>query len=141
MNPACRGRQGKEVAEEIRGDTCRRRVLSTLRGDLCSRVSLWLVAVATLPLTLPTALSSSPPFKGRDSIFFKKYIYLFIYFWLHWVFVAARGLSLVAASGSTLRCGAKASHRGGFSYCRAQALGSRASVVVARRLSSCGARA
>ena len=32
--------------------------------------------------------------------------YLFIYFWLHWVFVAARGLSLVVASGgySSLRC-------------------------------------
>ena len=30
----------------------------------------------------------------------------FIYFWLRWVFVAARGLSLVAASGgySSLRC-------------------------------------
>ena len=27
------------------------------------------------------------------------FIYLFIYFWLWWVFVAARGLSLVAASG------------------------------------------
>ena len=26
-------------------------------------------------------------------------INLFIYLWLHWVFVAARGLSLVAASG------------------------------------------
>ena len=37
--------------------------------------------------------------------FFKKFIY-FIYFWLHWVFVAARGLSLVVASGSysSLRC-------------------------------------
>ena len=31
---------------------------------------------------------------------------LFIYFWLRWVFVAARGLSLVAASGgySSLWC-------------------------------------
>ena len=31
---------------------------------------------------------------------------LFIYFWLWWVFVAARGLSLVAVSGgySSLRC-------------------------------------
>ena len=31
---------------------------------------------------------------------------LIIYFWLHWVFVAAHGLSLVAASGgfSSLRC-------------------------------------
>ena len=25
--------------------------------------------------------------------------YLFIYFWLHWVFVGARGLSVVAVSG------------------------------------------
>ena len=37
-------------------------------------------------------------------IFFN--INLFIYFWLCWVFVAVRGLSLVAASGgySWLRC-------------------------------------
>ena len=37
---------------------------------------------------------------------FLKFIYLFIYFWLRWVPVAARGLSLVAASGSysSLRC-------------------------------------
>ena len=35
-------------------------------------------------------------------------IYLFIYFWLCWVFVSARGLSLVAASGghSSSRCAA-----------------------------------
>ena len=31
--------------------------------------------------------------------FFNTFI-LFIYFWLHWVFVAVRGLSLVVASGS-----------------------------------------
>ena len=38
--------------------------------------------------------------------FFKKLFILFIYFWLRWVFVAAHGLSLVAASGgySSLRC-------------------------------------
>ena len=41
-------------------------------------------------------------------------------------------------AGATLRCGAWASHCGGFSCCRAQALGMRASVVVARGLSSCG---
>ena len=37
--------------------------------------------------------------------FFNKFIYLFIYLfivWLHWVFVVARGLSLVAASGGLL---------------------------------------
>ena len=40
-------------------------------------------------------------------IFFSNLIfYLFIYFWLPWVFVAARGLSLVAVSRgySSLRC-------------------------------------
>ena len=51
------------------------------------------------------------------------------------------GFSLVAASGATLHCGAWASHCGGFSCCGAQALGVQASVVVARGLSSCGARA
>ena len=43
--------------------------------------------------------------------------------------------------GATLCCSARASHCGGFSCCRARALGVRASVVVAHRLSSCGARA
>ena len=38
--------------------------------------------------------------------FLNKFIYSFIYFWLCWVFVSVRGLSLVAASGghSSLRC-------------------------------------
>ena len=42
-----------------------------------------------------------------QNILFKKKIYLFfIYFWLCWVFVSVRGLSLVAASGghSSSRC-------------------------------------
>ena len=30
-------------------------------------------------------------------LFFRRFIY---YFWLHWVFIAARGLSLVVVSGS-----------------------------------------
>ena len=38
--------------------------------------------------------------------FFLNLFNLFIYFWLRWFFVAARGLSLVAVSGgySSLRC-------------------------------------
>ena len=38
--------------------------------------------------------------------FFLLLIYLFIYFWLHWVFVAMHGFPLVVASGgySSLRC-------------------------------------
>ena len=71
-----------------------------------------------------------------SSFFFFK----LVYFWLHWVFIAARGLPLVAArGGATLRCGAQASHCGGFSCCGARAPGVQASVVVAHGLSSCGA--
>ena len=60
-------------------------------------------------------------------------IYLFIYFWLCWVFVAR--LSLVAATGATLLCSAWASHCSGFSCGRESALGHSGSVVVARGLS------
>ena len=40
------------------------------------------------------------------SVFLKLFIYLCIYFWLCWVFVSVRGLSLVVASGghSSSRC-------------------------------------
>ena len=54
--------------------------------------------------------------------------FFLIYLWLCWVFVAAHGLSLVAVTG-------------GFSCCGARALGTWASVVVARGLSSRGTRA
>ena len=75
-----------------------------------------------------------------NSFFFfnNKFIY---YFWLRGVFVAAHGLSLVVASGGYSSSGAWASHCSGFSCCRARALGTRASVVVAHGLScsaACG---
>ena len=70
--------------------------------------------------------------------------YLFIYFGLCWVFVAVRGLSLVAAGGGyySLRCAgfslrwllllrSTGSRRAGFSSCGWRTL--------ERRLSSCGA--
>ena len=44
-------------------------------------------------------------------------------------------------AGSALPCGVQASHCGGFSSCRAQALGARASVVAASGLSSRATRA
>ena len=69
----------------------------------------------------------------NDDVFFKKK-YLFIYLFWHWVFVAARGLSLVASSRgySSLRCTgfslrwllllwSTGSRRGGFHSCGAQA--------------------
>ena len=76
-------------------------------------------------------------------LFFFKFIYLFIY-----LFLAVLGLRCCAPAffmlrraGATLHCSAWASHCSGFSCCGAQALGVWASVVVARRLSSCGLRA
>ena len=73
--------------------------------------------------------------------FFLNFIYLFIYFWLCWVFVSVRGLSLVAASG-----GHTSSQCAGLSLSRPpllQSTGSRrtGSVVVAHRPScsvACG---
>ena len=62
------------------------------------------------------------------------FIYFYIYFWLCWVFVSVRGLSLVAA-------------RGGHSSSRCAGLFTIAASLVAehrlqtRRLSSCGSRA
>ena len=56
--------------------------------------------------------------------------------------MAALGLCCCAQAfsswGANLHCGAWASHCGGFSCFGARALGMRASVVVACRLSSCG---
>ena len=81
--------------------------------------------------------------KERHSLIF---FHSFIYFWLRWVFVAARGLSLVVARGgySSLLCTgfslrwllllwSTGSRRAGLSSCGSQAL--------ERRLSSCGAQA
>ena len=71
-------------------------------------------------------------------LFFYKFIYLFIFGCVGPSFLRVGFLQLRQA-GSTLRCGAWASHCGDlFSCCRAWALGTWASVVVARGLSSCG---
>ena len=87
--------------------------------------------------------SSTHTCKLPQSLFFVliNLFILFIYFWLRWVFVAARGLSLVVASGGYSSLRARASRCGGFSCCRARALGAQASVVVASGLSSCGSQA
>ena len=88
---------------------------------------------------------------GQPSVFvlhrvflFYIFIYLFIYFWLRWVFIAVHRLSLVVASGgySSLQCAgfslqwllllrSMGSRCADFSSCGSRAL--------ERRLSSCGA--
>ena len=76
----------------------------------------------------------------RSMQFLKKYFYLFIYGCVGSSLLCS-GFLFLRRARATLRCGAWASHCGGFSCCRAQALGARASVVVACGLSSCGAQA
>ena len=62
--------------------------------------------------------------------FFKKFIYLFICGCIGSSLLHVGFLQLRRA-GATLRCGARASHCGGFSCCGTRALDARASVVVA----------
>ena len=75
-------------------------------------------------------------------IFILLFIYLFVCF--IYLFLSALVLCCCAGflqlwpAGATLRCGAQASRRGGFSCCGAWALVTWASVVVACRLQSAG---
>ena len=75
----------------------------------------------------------SKGYVGALTIFFFFFFNLF-YFWLCWVFVVSRGLSLAAASGGYSSLQYVGFHYSGFSCCRAWALGTEASVVVARGL-------
>ena len=65
--------------------------------------------------------------------------------YLFWTALGLRccvwAFSICGERVAALRCGARASYCGGFSCCRAWALGTWASVVVACGLSSCGLRA
>ena len=71
---------------------------------------------------------------GETSFFFLIYLFIHLFnFWLHWVFAAARGLSLVAVSGDYSVAGRRLLIAVA-SCCRAQALGAWASVVVAHGL-------
>ena len=80
------------------------------------------------------------PFSASNSLFLKNYFISFIFGCIGSSLLCAGFLQLWRV-GATLRCGARASHCSGFSCCGAQALGTWASVVVARGLSSCGSQA
>ena len=113
-----------------------------------------LFSIGAVPIYIPTNSAQGFPFLHilTNTFYLLSFFgggglkYLFIYFCLHWVFVAAHGLSLVVASGgySLLRCvgfplqwllllQSTGSRGTGFSGCGSRAL--------ERRLSSCGARA
>ena len=74
---------------------------------------------------------------GGNSLGCEKKKFLFIYFGWFWVFVVA--FLHLWPVGTTLRWVVQASHCGGSSCFRARALGTRASVVATRGLSSCRA--
>ena len=78
-------------------------------------------------------ISHPAPMSLLTALFSNFFLNLFIYFWLCWVFVSVRGLSLVAASGghSSSRCA-------GLSLLRPLVAEHR---LQTRRLSSCGSRA
>ena len=91
-----------------------------------------------------TAPPGKPPLLHLKKFFFN----LLIFYLLIYIFSGCVGSSLLRTgflklqqAGAALHGGARASHCGAFSCCGAQALGTRASVVVAHRLSSCGSRA
>ena len=68
------------------------------------------------------------------------YLFRIIHLWLPWV-CRCGWLSAAAVSGLLSSCGARASHRGGFSGCRQGLQGTWASVVVVHTLScptACG---
>ena len=114
-------------------------------GPRCSAACGILPDQGSNPCPLHWQADSQPLHHQGSPFFFKIILFIYFYFWLHWVFVAARGLSLVVVSrgNSSLPCSgfslrwlllwSTGSRRVGFSSCGPGAL--------EHRLSSCGARA
>ena len=87
--------------------------------NICSGLLIIIIILTSfLPLDLAPTIYS--PHRRQDKFF---YIILFLYFWLCWVFIAGRAFLQLLGAGATLHCSAQASHYGGLSCCRAQALG------------------
>ena len=68
------------------------------------------------------------------ALFLKKNKFIYLFLAVLGLCCCAGAFSSCGKQGATLRCGVQASHCGGFSCCRARALGAWASVVVAHGL-------
>ena len=90
-----------------------------------------LPSLVLLRCTLKPLLAVSLP---QQSLPIFLFIYLFIFLDVLGLRCCVRAFLQLQRAGATLPCGAQASHCGGFSCCRAWALGARASVVVAHGL-------
>ena len=62
--------------------------------------------------------------------FCRRFLFIYLNFWLHWVLVAARTFLYLWRVGLFSRCSERASHYRGFSCCRAWALGLVGSVAL-----------
>ena len=101
---------------------------------------------SNFPRLLPLSFLIQFLFLNRLHIFKSiKIVLSFFLIYFIYLFFGCVGSSLLRVgflqlrrAGATLRCGARASHCGGFSRCEAWALGMWASVVVSRRLQSAG---
>ena len=123
--------------------TCSRRAGSVIvaHGPSCSAACGIFPDQGSNPCPLHLQADSQPlRHQGSPELLFLIYLFIFIFGCIGCLLLRA-GFSLVVASRgySSLRCAGFS--LGGFSCCRAQALGARASVVVALGLSSCGSRA
>ena len=106
-----------------------------MEGGLRLGGSTWSLLVSA-PATHPASfLQDLCPIKSPSApvnfLGWPLLLLLFIYFWVPWIFVAARGLSLVAASRGYYSLWFMGFRYGGFSYCGAWSQGTWASVVVA----------
>ena len=79
--------------------------------------------------------------KNSEAIFNLTDMSFFFFFWLRWVFVDAHGLFSSCCEWGLFFVVVRGLLIAVASCCGAQVLGSQASVVAARGLSSCGARA
>ena len=89
---------------------------------------------------IPVLQKYSTQQPGSNVFVLNKFIYLFIFGCVGSSLPHA-GFLLLRRVRASLHCSAWASYGGGFSCCGARALGMWASVVVAHKLSSCGAQA
>ena len=87
-------------------------------------------------------VNSQYKYRSLLSLALSYYFFFFlICFWLHWVFIAVRGLSLAVANGGYSVAVRRLLIAVASLCCGARALGVQASGVVAHGLSSCGAQA
>ena len=113
------------------------RLKSTKASSPCQHLQLFLISLCHFYWHGHSAIRSW-------STFIYMYIYHYIFICLFVCFLAVLGLHCCTQAFSRCReqallshWGVKTSHCGGFSCCRAQALGAQGSVVAALRLSSC----